>query len=44
MKEKKDPMILEAFFSLLFFSFSSAVTSAFPWPIKGEVGHPMRED
>ena len=35
-------MILEAFFSLSFFSFSSAVTRAFPWPIKGEAGHPMK--
>ena len=42
MKEKKDPTILEAFFSLSFFSFSSIVTHAFPCPIKEEVGHPMK--
>jgi len=41
MKERKDPVILEAFFSLWFFSFSSVVTRAFPWPIKGKVEHPM---
>ena len=44
MKEKKDPTILEAFFSLSFFYFSSAVTRAFPSPIKGEAGHPMKGD
>ena len=44
MKEKKDPAILEAFFSLLFFSFSSVVTRTFPSPIKGEAGHPMKGD
>ena len=43
MKKKKDPMILEAFFSLSFFSFSSIVTHAFPLPIKGEAEHPMKE-
>ena len=42
MKEKKDPATLEAFFSLSFFSFSSSVTHAFPSPIKGEAGHPMK--
>ena len=42
MKEKKDPVILEAFFSLSFFSFSSSITLAFPWPIKEEAGHPMK--
>ena len=42
IKRKKDPTILEAFFFLLFFSFSSAVTRAFPSPIKGEAGHPIR--
>ena len=41
MKEKKDPVILEAFFSLSFFSFSSVVTRAFPWPIKGKARRPM---
>ena len=46
MKEK-DPIILEAFFFLLslslsFFFFSSVVTHAFPLPIKGEAGHPMK--
>ena len=44
MREKKDPAILEAFFSLSFFSFSSAVTRPFPSPIKGEAGHPMKGD
>ena len=42
MKEKKDLVALEAFFSLLFFSFSFSVTHAFPSPIKDEVGHPMK--
>ena len=42
MKEKKNPATLEAFFSLLLFSFSSSVTHAFPSPIKGEAGHPMK--
>ena len=42
MKEKKDPTILEAFFSLSFFSFSSSVTRAFPSPIKGEAGRPYQ--
>ena len=40
MKEKKDPMILKAFFSLSFFSFSSTVTRAFSSPIKGKAGRP----
>ena len=44
MKRKKDPAILEAFFSLSFFSFSFAVTRAFPSPIKGEAGRPMKGD
>ena len=43
MKEKKDPIALEAFFSLSFFYFSSPVTRAFPLPIKREAGHPMKE-
>ena len=43
MKEKKDPATLEAFFSLSFFSFSSYVTCAFPLPIKGDAGRPMKE-
>ena len=42
MREKKDPTILEAFFSLSFFSFSSSVTRAFPSPIKGEAGRHMK--
>ena len=41
-KKNKDPAILEAFFSLSFFSFSFIVTRAFPSPIKGEAGHPMK--
>ena len=44
MKEKKDLAILEAFFSLLFFSFFYAVTRAFPLPIKGKPGCPMKGD
>ena len=44
MKKKKDPAILEAFFSLSFFSFSSIVIRAFPSPIKGEAGRPMKGD
>ena len=44
MKEKKDLVGLEAFFSLSFFSFSSSITRAFPSPIKGEAGHPMKGD
>ena len=40
MKEKKDPVTLEAFFSLSFFSFSSSVTRAFPSLIKGEAERP----
>ena len=43
MKDKKDLATLEAFFSLSFFFFSSAVTRAFPWTIKGKVGRPMKE-
>ena len=43
MKEKKDPTILNAFFSLsLVLLFSSIVTHAFPWPIKGKAGHPIK--
>ena len=42
MKEKKDPMILEDFFPFSFSSFPSTVTRAFPWPIKGKAGHPMK--
>ena len=42
MKEKKDLATLEAIFSLLFFYFSSAVTHAFPWSIKGEAGRLMK--
>ena len=44
MKEKKDPTTLEAIFplSLSFFSSSSVVTRAFPSPIKGEAGRPMK--
>ena len=40
MEEKKDPTILEDFFS--FSSFPSTVTRAFPWPIKGKAGCPIR--
>ena len=40
MKDKKDPTILKDFFSLVLL-FSSAVTRAFPWPIKGKAGRPM---
>ena len=42
MKEK-DLATLEAFFSLSFFYFSSSITHAFPWSIKGEAGHLMEE-
>ena len=42
MKEKKDPTILEDFFSFSFSSFPSTVTHAFPWPIKGKAGRPIR--
>ena len=42
MKEKKDLVVLAAYFSLLFFSFSSTVTHAFRWPIKGKAGRPMK--
>ena len=42
MKEKKDSVILKAFLPLWFFSFSSAITRAFPWPIKGKAGRPMK--
>ena len=44
MKEKKDPATLEAFLSLSFIYFSSSVTRAFPLPIKGEAGRPMKGD
>ena len=44
MKEKTDLAILEVFFSVLFFSFSSAVTRAFPSPIKREAVRPMKGD
>ena len=44
MKGKKDSATLEGFFSLSFFSFSFAVTRAFPSPIKGEAGRPMKGD
>ena len=51
MKEKMDPAILKAFFFSLSLSspslsrsslFSSAVIHAFPSPIKGEEGRPMK--
>ena len=41
MKDEKDPTILKDFFSLVLL-FSSTVTRAFPWPIKGKAGHPMK--
>ena len=41
MKDKKDQAILKAFFSLILLFFS-IVTRAFPWPIKGKAGHPMK--
>ena len=41
MKEKKDPAILKDFFSLILL-FSSAVTRAFSWPIKGKARRPMK--
>ena len=41
MKDEKDPAILKDFFSLVLL-FSSAVTRAFPWPIKGKAGRPMK--
>ena len=44
MKEKKDPAILEASFSLSFFYFFSSVTRVILLPIKGEAGHPMKGD
>ena len=39
---EKDPAILEDFFSFSFSSFPSTVTHAFPWPIKGKAGRPMK--
>ena len=42
VKEKKDPAILEDLFSFMFSPFPSAVTPAFPWPIKGKAGRPIR--
>jgi len=41
MKDKKDPAILKDFLSLILL-FSSTVTYAFPWPIKGKARHPMK--
>ena len=41
MKERKDLAILKDFFSLVLL-FSSAVTRAFPWPIKGKAGCPLK--
>ena len=35
-------MILEDFFSFSFSSFPLTVTRAFPWPIKGKAGHPIK--
>ena len=40
MKDE-DPTILKDFFSLVLL-FSSAITHAFPWPIKGKAGRPMK--
>ena len=44
MKEKEDLAILKAFGSLSLsrYSFSSAITRAFPWLIKGKAGRPIR--
>ena len=42
MKEKKDPMILEDFFSFSFSSFPSTVTCASLWPTNGKAGRPMK--
>ena len=43
MKEKKDPVILKAFGSLsLSFLFFLYCNHAFPWPIKGKAGRPIR--
>ena len=41
--DEKDLAILKDFFSLILL-FSSAVTRAFPWSIKGKVGRPMEGD
>ena len=40
MKDKKDPAVLKAGLSLSFLLFSSVVTHAFPWFIKGKAGRP----
>ena len=42
MKEKKDPVILEDFFSFSSSSFPSTITYAFPWPIKEKEGHSIK--
>ena len=42
MKEKKDPAILKDFSLSLSHLSSSTITRAFPWPIKGKAGHPMK--
>jgi len=41
MKEKKDPATLEAFFSLVLLIFLLG-NRAFPSPLKGEAGRPMK--
>ena len=41
MKDKKDPAILKDSLSLALL-FSSVVTRAFSWPIKGKVGMALR--
>ena len=41
MMDEKDPAILKDFFSFVLL-FSFAVTRAFPWPIKGKAGRPIK--
>ena len=43
-KEKKGPVVLEAFLSLPLFPLSLCVTCSSPSSIKGEVGRPRREE
>ena len=44
IKEKKGPMVLEAFLSLALLPLSLCVTCSSPLSIKGEAGCPRRED